>query len=77
MDNQERNELEARTEKKKKELIDWKAKQSESAEWQYANCWTTASDFLKLTGADVVLIQEARVAEGHACDYPRDPGEGF
>eukprot|EP01046_Picozoa_sp_COSAG06_P001933 COSAG06_NODE_64_length_26790_cov_7.462291_29_plen_403_part_01 len=41
LDNQERNELEARTEKKKKELIDWKAKQSESAEWQYANCWTT------------------------------------
>ena len=41
LDNQERNELETRTEKKKKELIDWKAKQSESAEWQYANCWTT------------------------------------
>ena len=41
MDNQARTELEARIEKMEKELTEWKQKQTQSTEWQYANCWTS------------------------------------
>ena len=41
LDNEARTELEASVEKRTAEMEAWKEKQSQSAEWQYANCWTS------------------------------------
>ena len=63
LDNKARTELEASVEKKTAEMAAWKKKQSQSAEWQYANCWTSvyAKLFDRLTPEEVLTV-------GGACD---------
>ena len=66
LDNEARTELEASVEKRTAEMEAWKEKQSQSAEWQYANCWTSvyAKLFDRLTPEEVLTV-------GGACDDPR------
>ena len=50
-------------EEKTAEMSAWKQKQSQSAEWQYANCWTSvyAKLFDRLTPGEMLTV-------GGACD---------
>ena len=63
LDNKARTELETSVEEKTAEVAAWKQKQSQSAEWQYANCWTSvyAKLFDRLTPEEVLTV-------GGACD---------
>ena len=58
MDNRARTELETLIARKEKELSAWKEKQTQSAEWQYANCWTSvyAKLFDRLEPEEVLTV---------------------
>ena len=58
MDNRARTELETLIARKEKELSEWKEKQTQSAEWQYANCWTSvyAKLFDRLEPEEVLTV---------------------